>query len=153
MFESATVRGCTAALLLTAITTMSVGCSGSDDAPPRAGVYGTVNLDGRLLEKGVIRFVPIDGTKGPKATVAVESGRFEAPEGQGPVIGQHRVEIESLNDGGYGMNDEEGLQRLQANPKRLKAVYVPADYNSHSILRAYITQGGPNEWTFNLVSK
>lgn len=129
------------------------GCGGSEDGPPRAGVRGVVTLDDRPLREGMIRFVPTGGTEGPKLSVPIVNGRFETDDDVGPLVGSHRVEIESTDDGGYPLNDEEGLLRLHANPQRIDVVQVPQNYNSRSTLSAEIQADSPNELTFELVSK
>jgi hypothetical protein len=140
-------------LLVTGMAPMLSGCGGTDEGPPRATVRGTVTLDDAPLKQGVIRFVPTGETEGPKSSLPIVNGRFKADEDAGPLVGSHRVEIESTDDGGYPLNDEAGLERLLANPHRLQVVRVPRSYNQRSTLSAQIVADGPNELTFELVSR
>ena len=109
-------------------------------------------MDGNVLPTGVIRFVPVGGTHGPKVSLTIQAGRFEAHDDIGPVLGTHRVEIETQDDGGFAMNDEEAFERMRSNPRRVSTFELPARYNRHSRLRAEITAEEPNILEFNLVS-
>lgn len=135
-----------------AVVALFCGCGGGDENQlPRAAVSGTVTLDGRPLAKGVIRFVPIEGTPGPKTSVMVSEGRFESDEQNGPVVGKHRIEIESTDDGGYAMDDEQAIKKLkQAGIRRIALVRVPVIYNAHSTLTRTVAADGPNEFQFDL---
>jgi hypothetical protein len=112
-----------------------------------------VTLDGRPLTQGVIRFVPAEGTAGPQASVEIAGGMFSVDDTHGPVVGQHRVEIVSTDNGGFAMDDETAVQRLQAEGvKRIEAVRVPAVYNTQSELVASVTAEGPNQFKFDLTT-
>ncbi len=130
------------------------GCGGGDDGPQRAAVSGVINLDGEPLQQGVIRFVPEGETKGPKTSVPVQQGRFEIDSRSGPLVGEHRIEIVSTDDGGYAMDDEQAIQDLRkAKVKRIRVVKVPAVYNSRSTLKKTVSLNTPNEFQFDLSSQ
>ena len=132
------------------------GCGRAvEDEPVRAAVMGTVTLDGDLLHRGVIRFVPSDGTHGPQATATIDDGIFTLPAEFGPVVGTHRVEIQSTDDGGFAWDDENALERLQAAPTKqhIEIVRVPEIYNRHSRLTARIPEAGTGDLNFELVSR
>lgn len=67
-------------------------------------------------------------------------------------MGTHRFEIQSTDDGGFAMNDETGLQELQARPQVIKAVVVPVISNRHSTLRAGVPAEGTDKLVFPLLS-
>lgn len=115
---------------------------------------GTVTLDGELLETGVIRFVPAEGTTGPKTTAVIQGGVFTLPADHGPLVGRHRIEIESTDTGGLAMDDEHALERLQAEARKphIEIVRVPAAYNQRSRLVAEIPEAGTSDLNFELVS-
>ena len=50
------------------------------------------------------------------------------------------------------MNDETGLQELQARPQVIKAVVVPVISNRHSTLRAGVPAEGTDKLVFPLLS-
>ncbi|MCA9038335.1 MAG: hypothetical protein KDA91_24590 [Planctomycetaceae bacterium] len=124
------------------------GCSDKVAGPVRAAVAGTVTVDGAPLEEGTVVFVPTEGTSGPRVTVSVVDGRFEAAPEHGPVVGQHRVEIQSTC--GPAFDDEQMVDSLAKNPHRLNVVVVPPIYNTISQLKASITEGTKNELAFDL---
>jgi hypothetical protein len=132
------------------------GCAGtSGHAPPRAPVMGFVTLDGELLEQGVIRFVPTEGTTGPKTTALIDRGMFVLPADHGPVVGTHRVEILSTDTGGLAMDDEQALVRLSQSPQKQKIeiIRVPGIYNKQSRLVAQVPESGTSDLNFELVSR
>jgi hypothetical protein len=141
-------------VILVAVAALcSCGCSRERPGPLRVAVQGTVTLDGAPLAQGVVRFVPIEGTPGPKTTVFVTDGKFAADEAHGPVVGRHRIEIESTDDGGYPLDDETAPQRLrEAGIKRIDLIRVPEIYNSRSTLVEVVTEAGPNEFQFQLTT-
>ena len=124
------------ALSLLCIAMLGVGCGGRpDDEPVRASVSGMVTFDGEPLSEGVIRFIPTEGTTGPQVTGVISNGAFELPESHGPVVGTHRVEINSTDTGGLAMDDEEALVRLSSEKRRprIKIVQIPPIYNRHHL--------------------
>lgn len=132
---------------------LCAGCgSGSEEnAPERAAVSGSVSVDGKPLPQGVVRFVPIDGTPGPKTSIVVEQGQFQADAEQGPVIGTHRIEIQSTDNGGYAMDDEDAIRRLrESGVKRIEAIRIPPQYNTRSTLKETVAAEGPNEFRFEV---
>jgi len=138
------------------VGTILTGCSSrSTDAPfERAPVMGTVTLDGELLEAGVVRFIPTDGTTGPQTTAVVERGLFTLPADFGPVVGTHRVEIESLDTGGLAMDDEQAFVRLQSGElmPEVDIVRIPPAYNERSKLIVTVPESGTSELNFELAS-
>ncbi|MEZ6132347.1 MAG: hypothetical protein R3C59_27100 [Planctomycetaceae bacterium] len=135
-------------LMLVLLTLTGVGCGEVPEGPLRAAVSGTVSLNGTPLEEGTVVFVPIDGTSGPRVTVSVVDGRFEADPEHGPGVGQHRVEIQSTC--GPAFDDEQMVASLEAKPQRLNVVVVPPIYNSNSQLTATIQDQTQNQLTFDL---
>ena len=139
--------------LLFAMTTCGCG-NGSETEQPRAAVRGTVTLDGKPLPEGVIRFIPIEGTPGPKTSALVFQGQFSLEKEQGPLAGKHRIAIESTDNGGYAPDDEQALWKLKAaGIRRIDAVRIPAIYNTQSTLTEAVSAEGPNEFAFDLKSQ
>lgn len=129
------------------------GCGGGEPELPRAAVEGSVSLNGQPLKSGVIRFVPTDGTTGPKTSVTITSGRFVAEEEHGPIVGNHRIEIESTDNGGLAPDDEEAFQRVRASGvPPIPVVVVPEVYNDRSTMTETVTADGPNQYQFTLSS-
>lgn len=130
------------------------GCGKPADGPDRVAASGTVTLDGEPLPHGVIRFIPVDGTEGPKASAVVEQGAFEFPSHYGPVPGMHRIEIETVDPDLPDPDDEAAINEYVAAQRRQPAFrQVPRIYNRASQLKEQVTPEGPNEFEFELVSR
>jgi hypothetical protein len=69
-----------------------VGC-GKSDQPKRVVVSGAVTYKGQLVEKGQIRFIPADGTRGPVTVDSIDQGQYTTKNTNGVPVGTHRVEI------------------------------------------------------------
>lgn len=131
----------------------ALGC-GRGEGPQRAAATGSVELDGKPLKAGVVRFIPVGDTQGPAAVATVADGGFELTKSEGPVVGGHRVEIEAIDYFGFALEDEAAFARqIEAAPPaaRLKNP-VPDAYNRHSTLTAKIEAGKPNPLSFKLYS-
>lgn len=149
--ESCPNRGVVAGL--TAVVVLVVaGCGGDAVELPRAAVHGTVTLDGQPLQDAVIRFIPTGETKGPATSVSIVDGQFEANEQVGPIVGQHRIEIQSNDDGGFAFDDEQALEKLNRNPQRIQVQAIPGSYNINSVLEETVEAGEENGYKFELRS-
>ena len=138
--------------LVFAMCLLLCGCGG-DSFPPRAAVSGTVTLDGTPLPQGVVRFVPVGGSANSKWSIPIVNGEFSAEKKAGPAIGKHRIEIESTDIGGFELDDEDALDRLAAERRKVKVVKVPSWYGTSSRLKETVTEDGSNEFTFELSSR
>ncbi len=128
------------------------GCSPA--GPPSAAVSGTVRLDGKPLVEGAIRFVPVDGTPGQKMSIPILDGTFAIAAANGPAVGRHRIEIESTDTAGLGMDDEDAIHRLRATgTTRVAVVRVPRWYNTASMLCETLQADVENELNFELSRK
>lgn len=143
------------ALILSGAATVP-GCS-SEEGPQRAAVRGVVTLDGTPLPLGVIQFIPDGETKGPSASASIQEGQFELPEISGPLIGTHRIEIQTRDPELPDPGDEQAvaayIQKVQSRRRPFKKVELPAIYNRNSTLQETVTTDGPNKFEFNLVTK
>jgi hypothetical protein len=74
------------------------GCGRDAGGPPRAAVSGEVLLDEAPLKAGIIRFVPVNGTKGPVALTIIKDGRYQMSNSDGPVLGKNSIEIVATTD-------------------------------------------------------
>lgn len=128
------------------------GCGGSNELP-RAAVRGMVLLDGEPLPEGIIRFVPTGETKGPQSSVEIRFGLFKVTEQHGPLVGTHRIEIISTDDGGFPEDDEEAIQRMREQGiTKIDKITVPDEYNKRSKMTESVTPEGPNDFKFELSS-
>ena len=58
-------------------------------------VRGTVTCDGEEVETGGVRFVPIEGTKGPASHSTIVNGKYRIEVRGGVPVGKHRVEVDA----------------------------------------------------------
>jgi hypothetical protein len=128
------------------------GCGEEGDELPRETVWGTVNLDGKPLEKGTIQFTPApQGSQGAAVQGGgmIESGKYSIPRDRGLVPGEYQVAIFS-GRGGRPPVGKNGP--VTGGPAPTKET-IPAKYNAQSQLKAEIKKGGLNDISFDLTSQ
>ncbi|WP_231740728.1 hypothetical protein [Thalassoglobus neptunius] len=139
---------------LLATLMFSSGCTSRREGPSRVAVEGTVTLDNVPLKQGVVRFIATGETEGPKTSVPVNDGQFKINSESGPVVGEHRIEIVSTDDGGYAMDDEQAIKQLREQGiRKIEVVRVPLKYNKRSQLVEHVAAEGPNTYSFELSSQ
>lgn len=126
----------TMASLTALLVMLAAGCSKSD--PNRGTVAGRVTLDGQPLERGVIQFVPIDGTQGIATGGSIEKGLYRLADAAAPAVGHNRVEIRAMRPTGNK------VPKPFASPGEMideLVAAVPPQYNSNSKLTVEVTPG------------
>ena len=140
------------------------GCSDSN-GPTRYPVSGFVTLDDQPLKNGVIRLIPqvtimpsngsTQAPVGPGAMAEIVNGEFRFTKENGPVAGNHRVEIDSRPHLEFEIDDERSfateMKRTGHSP--LAKNDVPAMYNSASTLTVLVTEESIQPLKFELRSK
>lgn len=130
---------CAAAMILLAVA----GCSSNQ--PERVALRGGVQFGGGMLAAGRIHFIPTGATKGPAATAVIREGFYEFDRLNGPLVGTHRVEIESQPQVDFAIDDEAAFAAAAAKMSPNKSVLpkepIPARYNRQSELSATIERG------------
>jgi hypothetical protein len=117
-----------------------VGCS---KGPPFGDVVGTVVMDGKPIDDGSIRFVPVDGSTS-SAGGAIKGGRYSVKV---PVT-RHRVELSAPKPGTGGL-----IKKGDGPPVEVIAdEWVPDKYGARSEL-TFDVKAGPNEYNLDLKSK
>lgn len=116
------------------------GCfSKSEKLPELTPVTGKVTLDGKPLEGAQISFQPDEGRSSNGVTD--KEGHYEIylkAGVRGAVMGKHKVKI----------SVEENMNL----PKGEKQIFIPAKYNSQSILKATLSEKEPAICNFDLKS-
>lgn len=79
-------------LMMAALSLAVCGGCGKD-GPEKASVSGTVTYNGEPIPRGVVAFIPAEGTSGPTAGGSVVDGEFDIDDEKGPVLGKHLVSI------------------------------------------------------------
>jgi hypothetical protein len=120
------------------------GCGGPEEPFTRAAIKGTVTLDDKPLDSATIRFIPTGNTVGPKTEFPVNQGEFAADQSIGPPVGDHRVEIDVI-DQQWQHDDEQAIAELQQSPgKKISRATLPDRYHKASSLTATI-EASPND--------
>ena len=139
------------ALFAILLSLLAAGCGGEVEGPLRAPVSGTVNVDGRPLESGVIRFIPDGAAGGPAAAAVISGGKYELTGADGPVFGHHRVEIEATNHLDFAIDDERAYAAaVTAGRTPMASNPIPLIYNQRSTLEADVTDGDGHQFDYDL---
>lgn len=98
-----------------ALCSLLLGCG--QKGPPRVAVMGTVSLDGELIPKGTVHFVPVD-QPGELVAATVEDGIFQLPQDVGPLAGAARIDVQVHRDLGFDLDDEEAFAAAAASSRK-----------------------------------
>ena len=117
-----------------ALLAVGAGC-GEDNRLARVVVSGTVNYDGKPVQKGQIRFLPQPGTSGPATIDPIDGGRYTTTNTDGVPVGSHRVEITGYDPVEYanaptGPGSPPVRQRLPEKYNRKSELTVTLDADS-----------------------
>lgn len=144
----------TPAMFLSAIILTLNGC-GWRSGPSRVAIDGVVLVSDAPLKDGRISFIPTEETTGPAAVARVVAGKFRFNSHTGPVVGKHKVQIESTLDLGFPLDDE----RAYANAVRenadtgesvLPRQPIPPEYNEQTELSVEISTKGSRHYEFQI---
>lgn len=117
------------------------GCAGSEPS-----ISGTVNLDGKPVAEGNIRFIPIEGTKAADAGAVIQEGKYKVVL-KDLAGGKYRVSIRGYKQSGRAEPDP-----LGGPPVKGTVQIVPKEYHGEdSKLVKEITRGA-NRLDFDLVT-
>lgn len=119
--------------ILLCLALLNVSCGRK--AGEKITVQGTVTWDGKPLPSGSIVFDPEDG-KGVPTQGGITDGQYMFAAPPGPKIVRIQAVRETDETGEYGEPVSES--------------YIPARYNSKSTLKANVTEGGENTFSFDL---
>jgi hypothetical protein len=122
---------------------LAAGC-GKESEIPKAVVTGTVTYNKENIEMGQIRFMPIEGTKGPMAAGIIIDGKYEATAAGGVPLGKHKVEIE-----GYIERTDLRKADVPFAPTP-REQYVPDKYNKNSELSITVEANREEPLNFDL---
>jgi hypothetical protein len=123
-----------------ACAALLTGCGGSDVA--RAPIEGRVTIAGQPLASGRILFVPLSPNAGPAASARVVDGEYCLSTGEGPAVGQNRVEVEADADIGFAIDDEAAFAQRRGRP--LPPDPIPPEFNTRSQLVVEVQAGRQN---------
>lgn len=92
------------------------------------------------MEKGQIRFVPIEGTKGPTSGADIVDGKYTVVNRGGVPFGTHRVEIRAYRVDEDAQPVGEFDPAYKPGEKPLEQ-YLPDQFNDRSQLRNVVPEG------------
>ena len=120
----------------------TVGC-GSGGGLEEAPLSGRVTYQGKPIEKGRIRFIPIKGTKGPAQREWISQGKYSVTARGGLTVGTHRVEIDAYRPipGARPYTAEQADGQAFQPGDRPEEQYLPNQYNRKSMLELTIEPG------------
>ena len=140
------------ALACAAGLSLMLGC-GRPSGPRRVAVRGAILFDNQPLKAGRIKFTPIDTSKGPTAVATVTDGFYDFNARNGPVVGKHKVQIESLIDPGFELDNEAAYARkatqMVAKPV-LPPQPIPPEFNERTTLTVTVSPEGEKKLDFSV---
>lgn len=145
------VRCLAAGVCLLAVCS-GVGCSRAP-GPQRVPIRGAVLFNNQMLKAGRITFIPIDGSKGPTAVATVTDGFYDFKPTNGPVVGKNKVQIESIIDPGFAIDDEAAYAKAaveKAGAPVLPQQPIPSEFNQRSTLVVEVSPDGEKKLDFSL---
>lgn len=126
------------------------GCGPAGPRPMK--VWGEVTFDGKPLESGSIRFLPLpNSTQGTATEGDIQNGRYEIPAKDGPLSSlTYKVEIRAQRKVGTVANP----MNPTGPPLDRFDNFIPAAYNHESTLTATIADTeAANQHDFHLKPK
>ena len=118
------------------LVVFALGCGGQSD---RAGVSGSVTVDGQPVEEGSITFVPDAQTGGPTAGDTIEQGNYAVSAESGLAPGKYRVQIKATRKTGRRVKD--GFPHPPDDLVDEVEQFLPPRYNTQTELVAELKAG------------
>ncbi len=118
------------------------GCGGGDGIE-RLLVSGGVSYADQPVEKGQIRFIPEQGTRGPVTIASIDGGRYDTSSSGGVPLGSHRVEIK-----GYDAHEYQTAPTGPGSPPVKQR--LPNKYNRNSELTVTLDSKSSRAQDFEL---
>jgi hypothetical protein len=107
--------------------------NGAGEEIPHA-VSGVVRIDGHLLDKGAIRFMPAEDNRSLGAAAEIINGEYALSEGDGLTVGKYQVCVSGLGlEESYRANLRGGTK--PEDP-------IPARFNDESPIVVEVTEDG-----------
>jgi hypothetical protein len=97
-------------------------------------VSGSVQVDGKPLERGAINFIPAQGSQGPGAGTSITDGYYELDAANGAIVGPCRVEIRGFRKTGRKISP-------MGTPMDEEIQVVPSEFNESSTLIREVKEG------------
>jgi len=111
-----------------------------------SSIFGTVNLDGKPVAQGDIRFIPMAGTAGADAGAAIRDGKYKTVV-KDLATGKYRVSIR-----GYKQSGRMEPDPLGGPPIKGTTQIVPKQYQGEDSQLVHEITLGVNRFDFDLVT-
>ena len=115
----------------------------------RAEIRGEVTLDGKPLEQGAIRFIPVQAGSGTATGGDIKAGKYRIPADRGAALGTNRVEVTALRATGKRVPNPMGKP---GDTVEMFEGAVAARFDSASTLTK-VVEPGSNTANFAVESK
>lgn len=133
--------------LILTLAVSTAGC-GADDGLGRLPISGTITLDGKPLQHGLIQFQPTSDRQPVAAGGFVADGKYAIARESGPVPGTYRVTITAAGEPSKPAEDD-----IPGGLPPAGKELVPAAYNSNSQVDAVVKADGDNVFNLDMKSK
>jgi hypothetical protein len=137
------------ALALALLLPGVLGCGASDNLP-REAISGSVSVEGKPLESGLVVFNPEAAETPTQGGAAVVAGKFSIPREQGLVPGKYKVVVSAA--GGTPEKQVDTTNNMPGMPPVPAKEIIPKEFNTNSLLTAEVKAGVKNEFSFNLTA-
>jgi hypothetical protein len=102
------------------------------------------------MAKGVVKFVPLHGVRGPEVAADVIDGHFAFDTTDGPVAGEYKVEVYLDQPLPVGLDDPEKYVQLGGPQGKIPSPRNPVDsmFNVQTTLTASVAADRTDELVF-----
>jgi hypothetical protein len=144
-------RSIASAAILAFLASSLMGC-GAGDNLPREAISGSVAVDGKPLDSGLITFQPDGAEVATQSGASIVQGKYTIPREQGLVPGKYKVSITAVGNTPEKQVDTTSNNNMPGMPPVPAKEVIPSAYNSGSLLSAEVKAGSKNEFNFNLTA-
>lgn len=123
-----------------------VGCGPTSD---RLRIRGEVRLDGKPIDRGSIRFTPMDGGQSLSAGAMIRDGEFDVPQERGLPPGTYRLSVSSPDREGEKVPYRAGPGQPTIMVTRDR---IPVSYNMESEHQIELEASGKNFFEFDIAT-
>jgi hypothetical protein len=120
--------------------------AGCNQSPDRYEVTGSVSLDDKPLDNGVIYFEPQDG-QGTMDGATITNGQYHIPRDKGLLPGKYRVTIFGGDGSVSSGKAEPDVGKPTSTPGKER---VPEEYNTKSKVIKEVQPTNPNRFDFDI---
>ena len=121
-----------------------VGC-GPGNPQGRVAISGTVTFEGQPLDQGSIEFTALEADSGIRSGAVIQNGSFSIETQKGLPPGKYRVRIYSA-----AADPMAEVPEMPGESEGAPQERIPPEWNTKSSQEITVTDGGRNEYEFNI---